>query len=41
MKDFLENKGEFGKIFKSKLDEQLVSATDFGLGKGNYELETL
>ncbi|NIO44503.1 MAG: DUF362 domain-containing protein [Candidatus Aenigmarchaeota archaeon] len=32
---------EFGKIFKSKLDEQLLAATDFGLGKGNYELEVL
>lgn len=32
---------EFGKIFKSKLDEQITSAVDFGLGKGNYELETL
>ncbi|NIM47054.1 MAG: DUF362 domain-containing protein [Candidatus Aenigmarchaeota archaeon] len=32
---------EFGKIFKSKLDEQLVAASDFGLGKGEYKLETL
>jgi uncharacterized Fe-S center protein len=32
---------EFGKIFKSKLDEQLVSASDFGLGSKDYKLEVL
>lgn len=30
---------EFGKIFKSKLDEQIVSAIDFGLGSKDYNLE--
>jgi uncharacterized Fe-S center protein len=32
---------EFGRIFKSKLDEQLASAADFGLGKGEYKLEII
>jgi hypothetical protein len=32
-------KNEFGKMFKTKLDEQILTAVDLGLGKDEYKLE--